>query len=89
MSPGHLRASTPEITATTPDGSVTYDNKVTSVLRTSWRLPLILVGGHWFSSFSHPCLSFCLCPSGDWYTFSGLASETARPTDEGGEPGDH
>lgn len=28
MSPGHLRASTPEITATTPDGSVTYDNKV-------------------------------------------------------------
>lgn len=28
MSPGHLRASTPEIMATTPDGSVTYDNKV-------------------------------------------------------------
>ena len=28
MSPGHLRASTPEITATTPDGSVAYDNKV-------------------------------------------------------------
>lgn len=28
MSPGHLRASTPEITATTPDGSITYDNKV-------------------------------------------------------------
>ncbi|XP_058267875.1 protein furry homolog isoform X1 [Hemibagrus wyckioides] len=27
MSPGHLRASTPEIMATTPDGSVTYDNK--------------------------------------------------------------
>lgn len=32
MSPGHLRASTPEITATTPDGSVTYDNKVNSEL---------------------------------------------------------
>lgn len=28
MSPGHLRASTPEIMATTPDGSVSYDNKV-------------------------------------------------------------
>ncbi|KAJ8275551.1 hypothetical protein COCON_G00073030 [Conger conger] len=28
MSSGHLRASTPEITATTPDGSVSYDNKV-------------------------------------------------------------
>lgn len=28
MSSGHLRASTPEIMATTPDGSVTYDNKV-------------------------------------------------------------
>ncbi|KAM9456430.1 protein furry homolog isoform 3-T3 [Clarias gariepinus] len=27
MSPGHLRASTPEIMATTPDGSITYDNK--------------------------------------------------------------
>lgn len=33
MSPGHLRASTPEITATTPDGSVTYDNKVPHGLR--------------------------------------------------------
>ena len=31
MSPGHLRASTPEIMATTPDGSVTYDNKVNSL----------------------------------------------------------
>ncbi|XP_007889474.1 protein furry homolog isoform X1 [Callorhinchus milii] len=28
MSPGHLRASTPEIMATTPDGSSSYDNKV-------------------------------------------------------------
>ena len=28
MSPGHLRTSTPEITATTTDGNVTYDNKV-------------------------------------------------------------
>lgn len=29
MSPGHLRASTPEIMATTPDGAASYDNKVT------------------------------------------------------------
>lgn len=28
MSSGHLRASTPEIMATTPDGSISYDNKV-------------------------------------------------------------
>uniref|UniRef100_A0A8C9TYA3 FRY microtubule binding protein n=1 Tax=Scleropages formosus TaxID=113540 RepID=A0A8C9TYA3_SCLFO len=28
MSPGHLRASTPEITATTPDGSISHDNKI-------------------------------------------------------------
>lgn len=28
MSPGHLRASTPEITAPTPDSSVNLDNKV-------------------------------------------------------------
>lgn len=28
MSPGHLRASTPEITAATPDSGVSYDNKV-------------------------------------------------------------
>lgn len=28
MSPGHLRASTPEIMATTPDGTMNYDNKV-------------------------------------------------------------
>uniref|UniRef100_A0A670I056 FRY microtubule binding protein n=1 Tax=Podarcis muralis TaxID=64176 RepID=A0A670I056_PODMU len=27
MSPGHLRVSTPEIMATTPDGTVSYDNK--------------------------------------------------------------
>lgn len=27
MSPGHLRASTPEISAT-PDGTVSYENKV-------------------------------------------------------------
>lgn len=30
MSPGHLRVSTPEIMATTPDGTVSYDNKVMS-----------------------------------------------------------
>lgn len=29
MSPGHLRASTSEIMATTPDGTVSYNNKVT------------------------------------------------------------
>lgn len=28
MSPGHLRASTPEIASATPDGGVGYDNKV-------------------------------------------------------------
>ncbi|XP_043929165.1 protein furry homolog isoform X3 [Protopterus annectens] len=28
MSPGHLRASTPEIMPTTPDGAISYDNKV-------------------------------------------------------------
>lgn len=28
MSPGHLRVSTPEIMATTPDGTISYDNKV-------------------------------------------------------------
>lgn len=28
MSPGHLRASTPEISAATPDSGVSYDNKV-------------------------------------------------------------
>uniref|UniRef100_A0A665WGD4 Furry homolog b (Drosophila) n=1 Tax=Echeneis naucrates TaxID=173247 RepID=A0A665WGD4_ECHNA len=38
MSPGHLRASTPEITATTPDGSVTYDNKVIGTPSVAWLL---------------------------------------------------
>ncbi|KAG9348473.1 hypothetical protein JZ751_002208 [Albula glossodonta] len=33
MSPGHLRASTPEITATTPDGSINYDNKLVPLMR--------------------------------------------------------
>lgn len=28
MSPGHLRASTPEIMTSTPDSSVSHDNKV-------------------------------------------------------------
>ena len=32
MSPGHLRASTPEITSTTPDSGVSYDNKVAASL---------------------------------------------------------
>lgn len=32
MSPGHLRASTPEITAATPDSGVSYDNKVVASL---------------------------------------------------------
>ncbi|KAM6985914.1 protein furry homolog [Aplochiton taeniatus] len=38
MSPGHLRASTPEITATTPDGSVTYDSKVIGTPSVAWLL---------------------------------------------------
>uniref|UniRef100_A0A8C2EF40 Furry homolog b (Drosophila) n=1 Tax=Cyprinus carpio TaxID=7962 RepID=A0A8C2EF40_CYPCA len=38
MSPGHLRASTPEIMATTPDGSVTYDNKVIGTPSVAWLL---------------------------------------------------
>ncbi|XP_030217243.1 protein furry homolog isoform X3 [Gadus morhua] len=38
MSPGHLRASTPEITATTPDGSVAYDNKVIGTPSVAWLL---------------------------------------------------
>uniref|UniRef100_A0A6Q2YAM0 Furry homolog b (Drosophila) n=1 Tax=Esox lucius TaxID=8010 RepID=A0A6Q2YAM0_ESOLU len=38
MSPGHLRASTPEITPTTPDGSVTYDNKVIGTPSVAWLL---------------------------------------------------
>lgn len=32
MSPGHLRASTPEIMAATPDSGVGYDNKVATFL---------------------------------------------------------
>ncbi|KAG9351808.1 hypothetical protein JZ751_023059 [Albula glossodonta] len=38
MSSGHLRASTPEITATTPDGSVSYDNKVIGTPSVAWLL---------------------------------------------------
>ncbi|XP_036381260.1 protein furry homolog isoform X2 [Megalops cyprinoides] len=38
MSSGHLRASTPEITATTPDGSVNYDNKVIGTPSVAWLL---------------------------------------------------
>ncbi|XP_062869920.1 protein furry homolog isoform X3 [Trichomycterus rosablanca] len=38
MSPGHLRASTPEIMATTPDGSITYDNKVIGTPSVAWLL---------------------------------------------------
>uniref|UniRef100_A0A8C2I274 Furry homolog b (Drosophila) n=1 Tax=Cyprinus carpio TaxID=7962 RepID=A0A8C2I274_CYPCA len=38
MSSGHLRASTPEIMATTPDGSVTYDNKVIGTPSVAWLL---------------------------------------------------
>ncbi|XP_045074161.1 protein furry homolog [Coregonus clupeaformis] len=36
MSPGHLRASTPEIT--TPDGSISYDNKVIGTPSVAWLL---------------------------------------------------
>ncbi|KAM6961396.1 protein furry homolog [Aplochiton taeniatus] len=38
MSPGHLRASTPEMLATTPDGNVTYDNKVVWTPSVAWLL---------------------------------------------------
>ncbi|XP_035239904.1 protein furry homolog isoform X3 [Anguilla anguilla] len=38
MSPGHLRASTPEIAATTPDGSVAHDNKVIGTPSVAWLL---------------------------------------------------
>ncbi|XP_072558269.1 protein furry homolog isoform X5 [Paramormyrops kingsleyae] len=38
MSSGHLRASTPEIMATTPDGSISYDNKVMGTPSVAWLL---------------------------------------------------
>uniref|UniRef100_A0A674A692 FRY microtubule binding protein n=1 Tax=Salmo trutta TaxID=8032 RepID=A0A674A692_SALTR len=38
MSPGQLRAYTPEITATTPDGSISYDNKVVWTPSVAWLL---------------------------------------------------
>ncbi|XP_029965290.1 protein furry homolog isoform X2 [Salarias fasciatus] len=38
MSPGHLRASTPEITAAAPDGGVGYDNKVIGSPSVAWLL---------------------------------------------------
>uniref|UniRef100_A0AAQ6AFL6 Furry homolog a (Drosophila) n=1 Tax=Amphiprion ocellaris TaxID=80972 RepID=A0AAQ6AFL6_AMPOC len=38
MSPGHLRASTPEITAPTPDSGVSYDNKVIGSPSVAWLL---------------------------------------------------
>uniref|UniRef100_A0A4W6DW49 FRY microtubule binding protein n=1 Tax=Lates calcarifer TaxID=8187 RepID=A0A4W6DW49_LATCA len=38
MSPGHLRASTPEITSATPDSSVSYDNKVIGSPSVAWLL---------------------------------------------------
>uniref|UniRef100_A0A8C8HTB3 Protein furry homolog n=1 Tax=Oncorhynchus tshawytscha TaxID=74940 RepID=A0A8C8HTB3_ONCTS len=38
MSPGQLRAYTPEITATTPDGSINYDNKVIWTPSVAWLL---------------------------------------------------
>ncbi|XP_056139794.1 protein furry homolog [Lampris incognitus] len=38
MSPGHLRASTPEIMATTPDSGVSYDNKVIGSPSVAWLL---------------------------------------------------
>lgn len=36
MSHGHLRASTPEITAATPDSGVSYDNKVAASVPSSF-----------------------------------------------------
>ncbi|KAM9318138.1 protein furry homolog isoform 2-T2 [Pholidichthys leucotaenia] len=38
MSPGHLRASTPEITTPTPDSGVGYDNKVIGSPSVAWLL---------------------------------------------------
>ncbi|XP_070825892.1 protein furry homolog isoform X5 [Chaetodon trifascialis] len=38
MSPGHLRASTPEISAATPDSGVSYDNKVIGSPSVAWLL---------------------------------------------------
>ncbi|XP_041797379.1 protein furry homolog isoform X2 [Chelmon rostratus] len=38
MSPGHLRASTPEISAATPDSAVSYDNKVIGSPSVAWLL---------------------------------------------------
>uniref|UniRef100_A0A4W5PN63 FRY microtubule binding protein n=1 Tax=Hucho hucho TaxID=62062 RepID=A0A4W5PN63_9TELE len=38
MSPGQLRAYTPDITATTPDGSISYDNKVIWTPSVAWLL---------------------------------------------------
>ncbi|XP_061575672.1 protein furry homolog isoform X2 [Cololabis saira] len=38
MSPGHLRASTPEITAPTLDGGVSFDNKVIGSPSVAWLL---------------------------------------------------
>ncbi|TNN86582.1 Protein furry [Liparis tanakae] len=38
MSPGHLRASTPEITTAAPDGGVGYDNKVIGSPSVAWLL---------------------------------------------------
>ncbi|KAF7648628.1 hypothetical protein LDENG_00153880 [Lucifuga dentata] len=38
MSPGHLRASTPEITTATPDGGVSFDNKVVGSPSVAWLL---------------------------------------------------
>ncbi|XP_039986284.1 protein furry homolog isoform X4 [Xiphias gladius] len=38
MSPGHLRASTPEIASATPDSGVSYDNKVIGSPSVAWLL---------------------------------------------------
>ncbi|XP_061073615.1 protein furry homolog isoform X3 [Conger conger] len=38
MSPGHLRSSTPEISAGTPDGSAAYDNKAIGTPSIAWIL---------------------------------------------------
>ncbi|XP_074535016.1 protein furry homolog isoform X2 [Halichoeres trimaculatus] len=38
MSPGHLRASTPEITTATPDSGVSFDNKVIGSPSVAWLL---------------------------------------------------
>ena len=70
MSPGHLRASTPEISAATPDSGVGYDNKVAACLLALWphEFPAVL------------CLSRIRCFIRGLLTFKLEASDYAAAT---------